>query len=252
MAKKQPININYILHKRNLFEGVVNREKIGTIVLFAFAGLFSVIYFAAGREIAFLYTNDAEVIALCGFYATKIGVAILIASIIAYVLYLATKNLPWFVPLIITAVTGIVVYAVSSLFVRIANPSLTAASCGIMVPIAALIPALRIVNAEIPKEECEAKQEANGQKAVAAAKSKVVSALLAFFLGTTGVHRYYLGYKKQGIIQTCGFASLIIGYVMYIPAMMDGSAGVLLFSINNKDSFGSFFEPSGSPNENIP
>lgn len=61
-------------------------------------------------------------------------------------------------------------------------------------------------------------------------KSKVVSALLAFFLGTTGAHRYYLGYKKQGIIQTCGFISLVIGYAMYIPAMMDGSTGMLLFS----------------------
>lgn len=50
-------------------------------------------------------------------------------------------------------------------------------------------------------------------------KSKVISALLAFFLGPTGAHRYYLGYKKKGIIQTCGFVSIIIGYVMYIVAI---------------------------------
>lgn len=61
-------------------------------------------------------------------------------------------------------------------------------------------------------------------------KNKVTAILLSLFLGMTGAHRYYLGYKKQGIIQTCGFVSLIIGYAMYIPAMMDGSAGVLLFS----------------------
>lgn len=61
-------------------------------------------------------------------------------------------------------------------------------------------------------------------------KSKAVSALLAFFLGVTGAHRYYLGYKKQGIIQTCGFVSLIIGYTMYLPAVLDDSAGMLLFS----------------------
>ena len=61
-------------------------------------------------------------------------------------------------------------------------------------------------------------------------KSKVVSALLAFFLGTTGAHRYYLGYKKQGIVQTCGFVSIIIGYAIFIPAMMDSSAGMLIFS----------------------
>lgn len=60
--------------------------------------------------------------------------------------------------------------------------------------------------------------------------SKVVSALLAFFLGTMGAHRYYLGYKKQGITQTCGFVSLCIGWGTYIPAMLNESTGVLLFS----------------------
>lgn len=54
--------------------------------------------------------------------------------------------------------------------------------------------------------------------------------MLAFFLGTTGAHRYYLGYKKQGIIQTCGFVSLIIGYAMCIPAIINESAGMLLFA----------------------
>lgn len=65
---------------------------------------------------------------------------------------------------------------------------------------------------------------------VMANKSKVVSALLAFFLGTTGAHRYYLGYKKQGIVQTCGFVSIIIGYAIFILALMDSSAGMLIFS----------------------
>lgn len=65
---------------------------------------------------------------------------------------------------------------------------------------------------------------------VMANKSKVVSALLAFFLGTTGAHRYYLGYKKQGIVQTCGFVSIIIGYAIFVPALMDSSAGMLIFS----------------------
>ena len=62
-------------------------------------------------------------------------------------------------------------------------------------------------------------------------KSKVVAALLAFFLGTTGAHRYYLGYKKQGIIQTCGFVSLIIGWVIYVPAMISENVASLLFAL---------------------
>lgn len=32
-------------------------------------------------------------------------------------------------------------------------------------------------------------------------KSKIVAALLAFFLGTFGVHNFYLGYTKKAVIQ---------------------------------------------------
>ena len=62
-------------------------------------------------------------------------------------------------------------------------------------------------------------------------KSKVVAALLAFFLGTTGAHRYYLGYKKQGIIQTCGLVSFILGWVIYVPAMISENIASLLFAL---------------------
>lgn len=62
-------------------------------------------------------------------------------------------------------------------------------------------------------------------------KSKIVAALLAFLLGTAGAHRYYLGYKKQGIMQTCGFVSLILGWSMYIPAMVSENTVRLLFAL---------------------
>jgi TM2 domain-containing membrane protein YozV len=46
------------------------------------------------------------------------------------------------------------------------------------------------------------------------AKSKVVAGLLGIFVGGFGVHRFYLGYTKLGVIQlvvsilTCGLGSL--------------------------------------------
>ena len=46
------------------------------------------------------------------------------------------------------------------------------------------------------------------------AKSKIVAGLLGIFLGGFGVHRFYLGYTKIGVIQiivtivTCGIGSL--------------------------------------------
>ena len=62
-------------------------------------------------------------------------------------------------------------------------------------------------------------------------KSKVVAALLAFLLGTTGAHRYYLGYKKQGIIQSCGLVSFILGWAIYAPAMVSENIASLLFAL---------------------
>lgn len=45
-------------------------------------------------------------------------------------------------------------------------------------------------------------------------KSKIAAGLLGIFLGGWGIHRFYLGYTKMGIIQiivtlvTCGFGSI--------------------------------------------
>ena len=48
-------------------------------------------------------------------------------------------------------------------------------------------------------------------------KSKICAALLAFFVGTTGAHRYYLGYKKEGGV------ALVLGYSLIIGLSMSGS-----------------------------
>jgi TM2 domain-containing membrane protein YozV len=45
-------------------------------------------------------------------------------------------------------------------------------------------------------------------------KSQILAALLAFFIGSLGVHRFYLGYTWQGVVQLltlglCGIWSLI-------------------------------------------
>lgn len=42
-------------------------------------------------------------------------------------------------------------------------------------------------------------------------KSKIVAAILAWFLGVFGAHRYYLGYKKRGIFMTVGAICASIG-----------------------------------------
>lgn len=50
---------------------------------------------------------------------------------------------------------------------------------------------------------------------VPGAEKKLVSGLLGIFLGGFGVHKFYLGYTKEGVIQlvitlvTCGFGSIL-------------------------------------------
>jgi len=60
-------------------------------------------------------------------------------------------------------------------------------------------------------------------------KSKVVAALLAFFLGVFGIHKFYLGCNTAGIIMLggflggfilLGFPSLIIAVIAFIEFIM--------------------------------
>jgi TM2 domain-containing membrane protein YozV len=57
----------------------------------------------------------------------------------------------------------------------------------------------------------------------AAPKSKVIAAVLAFFLGMFGVHNFYLGYNGRGAIQLVmgllgyGTVWLLIGFVLLVP-----------------------------------
>lgn len=46
-------------------------------------------------------------------------------------------------------------------------------------------------------------------------RNRIVAGILAFLFGAFGAHRYYLGYKKKGMIQTAGSLCIIIGYIIY-------------------------------------
>ncbi len=88
-------------------------------------------------------------------------------------------------------------------------------------PFAFLMPAIRM-DMFIPEKK------RSGDKKMNTEKSKIIAALLAFFVGGIGVHRYYLGYTKAGAIQTCGFVSLIIGFSLYSASIYESGILVLL------------------------
>jgi len=60
-------------------------------------------------------------------------------------------------------------------------------------------------------------------------KNKIVAALLALFLGSLGIHKFYLGRMKQGVIMVVvfflgfillGIPSLIIGIIAFVEAII--------------------------------
>ncbi len=60
-------------------------------------------------------------------------------------------------------------------------------------------------------------------------KSKIVAGLLALFLGVLGIHKFYLGCNKEGIIMLLiwffglflfGIPSIIIGIIAFIEALI--------------------------------
>ena len=65
----------------------------------------------------------------------------------------------------------------------------------------------------------------------ATGKNKVCAALLAIFLGQIGVHRYYLGYKKQGGWMTAGFVCAVAGFVIEGPAIYENSIGLIILAL---------------------
>ena len=72
---------------------------------------------------------------------------------------------------------------------------------------------------------------ATGNAYTATGKSKVAAALLAIFLGQLGVHRYYLGYKKEGGWQTFGGICLIAGFCIEMPAIYNNSLGLMILAL---------------------
>lgn len=56
-------------------------------------------------------------------------------------------------------------------------------------------------------------------------KSKIVAGALAIFLGGLGVHKFYLGYTKEGLIMLATF--FLGGFLLAIPSLVMAVIGVI-------------------------
>jgi TM2 domain-containing membrane protein YozV len=78
-----------------------------------------------------------------------------------------------------------------------------------------------LTKAEAKKQAKEFKKANNWY--AGGSKSKIVAALLAFFLGGLGIHSFYMGNKKKGLIQlggtVLGMILLIAGFAKSVSAV---------------------------------
>ena len=52
-------------------------------------------------------------------------------------------------------------------------------------------------------------------------KSKLVGGLLGIFLGSLGIHNFYLGYTKKAIIQVAvTTSSIVLGIILYVAVVI--------------------------------
>ena len=54
-------------------------------------------------------------------------------------------------------------------------------------------------------------------------KSKLTAILLCFFLGSLGIHRFYLGYTLIGVIQLLTFGGFFIWAIIDFSKLITGS-----------------------------
>ena len=54
-------------------------------------------------------------------------------------------------------------------------------------------------------------------------KSKLTAILLCLFLGSLGIHRFYLGYTLIGVIQLLTFGGLLIWVIVDLIRLIIGS-----------------------------
>ena len=109
--------------------------------------------------------------------------------------------------------------ATNSAFVHVPENASDAAKAGITAPATTVVVKKKTSKGKLFMKILKNKLEKVADKAKRAGdKSKIVAALLAFFLGSFGVHDFYLGNKRNGFIK-------LLGTLVGIALMIIGIAG---------------------------
>jgi TM2 domain-containing membrane protein YozV len=109
-----------------------------------------------------------------------------------------------------------VILTSTTAFISVPENASDAVKAGITAPVATVASKTKMSKGKLFMKILKNKFEKVAQKAKRAGdKSKVVAAILAFFLGNLGIHDFYLGNKRNGFIKLAatliGVALMIIG-----------------------------------------
>lgn len=86
----------------------------------------------------------------------------------------------------------------------------------------------QIVDFEALNDEARALYVVGGGNALAGDKNRIVAALLAFFLGGFGIHKFYLGKTTAGIVMLiCG----TVGWLLIFPGIINAVIAFIEFII---------------------
>jgi len=124
------------------------------------------------------------------------------------------------VVLILSLSTGIVCAA--PLIVPAENASAKASTIVVPSPKGSKAKA-KATRAEMKKKIKEYKKENPTKKPAGGGKSKVLAAVLAFFLGNLGIHRFYMGQSQQGFMQLGG---TVVGITLLVICLKDYVSGL--------------------------
>lgn len=85
-------------------------------------------------------------------------------------------------------------------------------------------------------------------QAASGSSKKIPAAILAFFLGVFGAHKFFLGYNKQGVIMLLTF---IFGFILLgIPSMIIGVIAFvefIIYLIKSDDEFENTYVTASKP-----
>jgi TM2 domain-containing membrane protein YozV len=75
-------------------------------------------------------------------------------------------------------------------------------------------------------QKCGATLTGAGSKAGAGSNNKIAAGICGILLGSLGIHKFVLGYTKEGVIMllvtvlTCGFGSIVMGPIGLIEGIL--------------------------------